>query len=119
MAAESTNSTSPVVAAAAASPSARDREMYPLTSLFQKAHGRLSMLQRIDDQIATLLDQRRKVQDDLRGVQSLINEQFDRAIRVNDDAPVQFLQSQQQDPALTPRTARGKAAIERLEASVA
>src|SRR5689334_7816945 len=114
MAAESTN-VSPTISPNSAAPSPRDREMYPLTALFQKAHGRLSMLQRIDEQIAGLLDQRRRVQDDLRGIQGLINDQFDRAIKVNDDAPVRFLQSQQQDPALTPRTARGKAAIERLE----
>jgi hypothetical protein len=67
------------------------RETYPLTSLFQKEHGRLTMLQRIDEQLAGLLDQRRKVQDELRQVQQQINGEFDRAIRINDDAPVQFL----------------------------
>ena len=68
------------------------RDVYPLTSLFQKAHGRLTMLQRIDEQLAGLIEQRRKVQDELRQVQLQINGEFDRAIRVNDDAPVQFLE---------------------------
>jgi hypothetical protein len=54
-------------------------------ALFQKAHGRMTTLQRIDDQIYALLDQRRKLQEELRAVQTLINEEFDRVVR--NDAP--------------------------------
>src|SRR5690348_16470308 len=50
-------------------------------ALFQKAHGRLNTLQRIDDQVSALLDQRRKIQDELRAVQALINEEFDRVVK--------------------------------------
>jgi hypothetical protein len=50
-------------------------------ALFQKAHGRMTTLQRIDDQINALLDQRRKLQEELRTVQTLINEEFDRVVR--------------------------------------
>ena len=40
------------------------------------AHGRMAALQRLDDQVAALLDQRRKVQDELRTIQTLINEEL-------------------------------------------
>ena len=57
-------------------------------ALFQKAHGRMTTLQRIDEQIAALIDQRRKIQEELRAVQALINEEFDRVVRTT-DGPVQ------------------------------
>lgn len=50
-------------------------------ALFQKAHGRMTTLQRIDEQIAALMEQRRKLQEELRAVQTLINEEFDRVVR--------------------------------------
>ena len=50
-------------------------------ALFQKAHGRMTTLQRIDEQIAALAEQRRKIQEELRAVQTLINEEFDRVVR--------------------------------------
>ena len=53
----------------------------PATAMFQKAHGRIVMLQRIDEQLAVLLDQRRKVQEELRLVQQQINEEFERVIK--------------------------------------
>jgi len=49
-------------------------------SLFQKAHGRMTTIQRIDEQVAALQDQRRKLQDELRAVQALINEEFERVM---------------------------------------
>jgi len=61
-------------------------------ALFQKAHGRMTTLQRIDDQINALLDQRRKLQDELRAVQTLINEEFDRVVRTEmPDVPARTL----------------------------
>jgi hypothetical protein len=61
-------------------------------ALFQKAHGRMTTLQRIDDQIHALLDQRRKLQDELRAVQTLINEEFDRVVRTDmPDVPTRTL----------------------------
>ena len=57
-------------------------------ALFQKAHGRMTTLQRIDEQIAALIDQRRRIQEELRAVQTLINEEFDRVVRTTGDAPV-------------------------------
>lgn len=49
-------------------------------ALFQKAHGRMTTMQRIDEQIHALIDQRRKLQEELRAVQALINEEFDRVV---------------------------------------
>ena len=60
-------------------------------SLFQKAHGRMTTLQRIDEQIVALLDQRRKIQEELRAVQALINEEFDRVVRTGPEVPGRML----------------------------
>jgi hypothetical protein len=56
-------------------------------ALFQKAHGRMTTMQRIDEQIVALMDQRRKLQDELRTVQALINEEFDRVTRQRPETP--------------------------------
>lgn len=63
----------------------------PVVTLFQKAHGRMVMLQRVDEQLAVLLDQRRKVQDELRAVQAQINQEFDRVMEQADAAPARLL----------------------------
>ena len=60
-------------------------------ALFQKAHGRMTTLQRIDEQLAALLEQRRKIQEELRAVQALINEEFDRVMRSTGDVPNRML----------------------------
>ena len=56
-------------------------------ALFQKAHGRMTTMQRIDEQIQALNDQRRKLQDELRAVQALINEEFDRVVQTSPPEP--------------------------------
>ena len=61
-------------------------QVSPAVSLFQKAHGRMTTVQRIDEQVAALLDQRRKIQEELRTIQQLINEEFDRVTRVGGPA---------------------------------
>lgn len=60
-------------------------------SLFQKAHGRMTTLQRIDEQVNSLLAQRRKIQDELRAVQGLINEEFDRVVKGANETPNRML----------------------------
>lgn len=60
-------------------------------ALFQKAHGRMTTLQRIDEQIAALADQRRKIQEELKAVQTLINEEFDRVVRTTGEAAPRML----------------------------
>ena len=56
-------------------------QVSPAVSLFQKAHGRMTTVQRIDEQVGALLEQRRKIQEELRTIQQLINEEFDRVTR--------------------------------------
>jgi hypothetical protein len=60
-------------------------------ALFQKAHGRMTTMQRIDEQIVALMEQRRKLQDELRTVQALINEEFDRVTRNRPETPSRML----------------------------
>jgi hypothetical protein len=67
------------------------QQVSPAVSLFQKAHGRMTTLQRIDEQVAALLDQRRKIQEELRTIQQLINEEFDRVTRQSQAAPSRVL----------------------------
>ncbi len=55
-------------------------------SLFQKAHAKIVTLQRIDEQLGALVEQRKKLQDELRGGQALINEEFDRVIESSQEA---------------------------------
>jgi hypothetical protein len=70
---------------------AASRETSPAVSLFQKAHSRMTSLQRIDEQLTALLEQRRKIQDELRTIQSLINEEFERVMRAAGDLPNKVL----------------------------
>jgi hypothetical protein len=55
--------------------------------LFQRAHQKMVMLQRVEDQLQQLLNQRRSVQDELRGIQAQINDEFDRLLRAGGTAP--------------------------------
>ena len=66
-------------------------QVSPAVSLFQKAHGRMTTVQRIDEQVAALLEQRRKIQEELRTIQQLINEEFDRVTRAGGAAPAGML----------------------------
>lgn len=49
--------------------------------LFQRAHQKMVILQRVEEQLQQLLNQRRSIQDELRGIQVQINEEFDRMLR--------------------------------------
>ena len=66
-------------------------QVSPAVSLFQKAHGRMTTMQRIDEQVAALLDQRRKIQEELRTIQQLINEEFDRVTKQSSSSPSRML----------------------------
>jgi len=59
--------------------------------LFQKAHGHVAALQRVDDQIAAMFDQRRKTLDDLRVVQAQINDEFQRVYELDRVVPADTL----------------------------
>ncbi len=59
------------------------REMSSMVALFQRAHNKIISLQRLDDQIAALVAQHQRLQEEVRDVQSEINEEFERALRYN------------------------------------
>ena len=63
----------------------------PAVALFQKVHGKMVMLQRLDSQLATLIEQRRKVQQEIIGLQGQINEEIDRQLRTADELPARIL----------------------------
>jgi hypothetical protein len=53
----------------------------PAIKLFQSAHGKLITLQRINDQLSSILAQRQRVQDELRAIRNQIDEVFERELR--------------------------------------
>ncbi len=63
----------------------------PAVALFQKVHGKMVMLQRLDNQLHGLLEQRRKVQQEIQGLQGQINEEIDRQLRQADELPARIL----------------------------
>ena len=75
-----------VAAAVANSPAAVNNS--PAVALFQKAHAKIVTLQRVDEQLVGLTDQRRKLLEEIRAVQSQINDEFDRVLRDAQDHPV-------------------------------
>ena len=64
-------------------------QLSALVSLFQRAHNKIVALQKLDDQIAMLAEQHRKLQDEVRGIRSEINEEFERALKSN-QAPLKL-----------------------------
>lgn len=56
------------------------RESTRFVAMFQKAHSHIAALQRVDEQIAVLMEQRRKTAEDLRTIQSQINSEFQRVL---------------------------------------
>ena len=74
------NESQPAIANAAATVAVQSSSS-PTAALFQKAHAKLVTLGRIDEQLNSILDQRRKLQDELREVQNHINDEFNRVIR--------------------------------------
>ena len=73
------------------------RENSAAAALFQRAHQKMLTLSRIDEQLTTLLDQRRKVQDELRTVQAMINEEFDRFTRTAAELPASVVTTISED----------------------
>jgi predicted transcriptional regulator len=90
----------------------------PTAALFQKAHAKLVTLQRIDEQLQSLLDQRKKLQDELREVQAQINEEFDRVIKDAQETPARLL-AQIGDHASTKSRRAGGSDTLRLEVAQA
>ena len=70
----------------------------PTVALFQKAHAKMITLQRVDEQVQNLLAQRRSLQDELRAIQSQINDEFDRLLNTNVDEPLPKLAADVKSP---------------------
>jgi hypothetical protein len=62
-----------------------------LASIFQKAYARAVALQRLDEQIAQLLEQRHKLEHDFRDAQAEVNAECDRMLRSTSIAPAKIL----------------------------
>jgi hypothetical protein len=60
-------------------------------ALFQKVHGKMVMLQRLDAQLGGLLEQRRKVTQEIQQLQSNINDEIDRQLKAADELPARIL----------------------------
>jgi hypothetical protein len=54
----------------------------PYVQLFQKAHQRIVMLERLEEQVQQILSKRQELQDELRSIQAQLNEEFDSRIRM-------------------------------------
>ena len=82
------------------------RDSTRFVALCQKAHGSMSALQRVDDQLAALIEQRRKVVDELRSVQIQINDEFERAVEMDRLIPPEMLASDTASTRISLREAR-------------
>ena len=70
---------------------AAPREASTLAAIFQKAYARAVALQRLDEQIAALLDQRQKLEGDFREAQSEVNQECERMLTCSSIAPAKLL----------------------------
>jgi len=101
---------------------AAPREASTLAAIFQKAYARAVALQRLDEQISALLDQRQKLETDFRDAQAEVNDECERMLSCSSIAPAKLLaqlvdQENGGEAALTVggngRLARAKVAVAR------
>jgi hypothetical protein len=59
--------------------------------LFQKAHQKIVTLERLDEQVMQLWTKRQELQDELRAVQSQINQELEQRIKSGGDSPAKLL----------------------------
>ena len=63
----------------------------PAVALFQEVHGKMVVLQRLDTQLAALIDQRHKVQLEITALQNQINGEIGKQLRESDELPTRIL----------------------------
>jgi hypothetical protein len=63
----------------------------PYVQLFQKAHQKIVLLERLEEQLAQLLTKRQDLQEELRIVQRHINEELETRINSNGESPTRIL----------------------------
>jgi hypothetical protein len=66
-------------------------EAAPWVQLFQKAHQKIVLLERLDEQMLQMLSRREELQDELRGIQANINDEFNQRIKSTGDSPAKLL----------------------------
>jgi hypothetical protein len=54
----------------------------PYVQLFQKAHQKIVMLERLDEQMVQMIAKRQELQDELKAIQSQLNQEFDTRLKV-------------------------------------
>ena len=59
--------------------------------LFQKAHQKIVMLERLDEQLMQLWTKRQELQDELRAVQAQINQELESRIKSSGEPPAKLL----------------------------
>jgi hypothetical protein len=59
--------------------------------LFQKAHQKIVLLERLDEQVMQLWTKRQELQDELRAVQAQINQELEQRIKASGEAPAKLL----------------------------
>ena len=71
-----------------------------LASIFQKAYARAVALQRMDEQIAALLEQRQRLENDFRDAQAEVNAECERMLKSASIAPAKILAQMAQSAAV-------------------
>jgi hypothetical protein len=71
-----------------------------LASIFQKAYARAVALQRMDEQIAQLLEQRQRLENDFRDAQMEVNSECERMLKSASIAPAKILAQMAQSAAV-------------------
>ena len=70
---------------------ASPREAQQLAAIFQKAYARAVALQRLDEQIGALLEQRQKLESEFREAQVEVNDECERMLKASSIAPASVL----------------------------
>ena len=90
----------PAAAATASGVSAPPAQAANLASIFQKAYARAVALQRMDEQIAALLEQRQRLENDFREAQMEVNSECERMLKSASIAPAKILAQMAQSAAV-------------------
>src|SRR4051812_24214115 len=89
------------------------REAAHLAAIFQKAYSRAVALQRLDDQLTTLLEQRQTLEDEFREAQAEVNQECERMLSSASIAPAKLLAQMAESNS----EANGQARLSRLKAA--
>jgi hypothetical protein len=66
-------------------------DVSPWVQLFQKAHQKITLLERLDEQVIQIFTKRQELHDELRELQTQINEEFNQRIKLAGEPPARLL----------------------------